>query len=130
MPPTEIEALYSERSPCDACAPKLENLLKPGAPITYSVPNGSASSNLLYKLIQRFEGTAFLRSTQHSAEQIGNVSGAVGGHQDARRTTQGEEKRDVRVRFCPRVRPSSRCPVRAGRPRDPSTPVGRPARLP
>lgn len=67
--PTEIEALYSERSPCDACAPKLENLLKPGTPITYSVPNGPGSSNLLYRLIQRFEGRASLRSTQHSAEQ-------------------------------------------------------------
>ncbi|MCL8014551.1 nucleic acid/nucleotide deaminase domain-containing protein [Streptomyces sp. AS02] len=39
--PTQITALYSERQPCPACGPLLENVLKPGTPISWSVPWGS-----------------------------------------------------------------------------------------
>ncbi|WP_275461406.1 nucleic acid/nucleotide deaminase domain-containing protein [Streptomyces noursei] len=35
--PTQITALYTERQPCGACAPLLENELKPGTPISWSV---------------------------------------------------------------------------------------------
>ncbi|MET9725992.1 nucleic acid/nucleotide deaminase domain-containing protein [Streptomyces zaomyceticus] len=39
--PKQITALYSERQPCPVCGPNLENLLKEGAEITWSVQWGS-----------------------------------------------------------------------------------------
>ncbi|MFK8845022.1 nucleic acid/nucleotide deaminase domain-containing protein [Streptomyces sp. Ac-502] len=35
--PMQITAFYSERQPCGVCAPMLEDALKPGTPISYSV---------------------------------------------------------------------------------------------
>ncbi|ANZ20182.1 hypothetical protein SNOUR_34770 [Streptomyces noursei ATCC 11455] len=52
--PSQIAALYSERQPCSACGPLLEDALKPGTPISWSVPWGddavlNAASNTLLK---------------------------------------------------------------------------------
>lgn len=38
--PTKITELYSERQPCSACGPLLEDALTPGTPINWSVPWG------------------------------------------------------------------------------------------
>ncbi|WP_416972388.1 RICIN domain-containing protein [Streptomyces sp. 4F14] len=54
--PTQIAELYSERSPCGACAPVLESVLKPGTPISWSVPHGEGSAALLQKYIRAFGG--------------------------------------------------------------------------
>lgn len=64
--PTKITELYSERSPCSACAPLLEDKLTPGTPISWSVPNGPGSADLLYRMIQGFGGR---RLASQSAEQ-------------------------------------------------------------
>ncbi|MGW2563217.1 RICIN domain-containing protein [Streptomyces sp. NPDC001514] len=63
--PTQITELYSERSPCPVCAPMLADVLKPGTPISWSVPNGPGSSDLLYSIIRAFGGrSAFSRSAE------------------------------------------------------------------
>lgn len=54
--PSKIKELYSERSPCDVCRPKLEAALEPGTPISWSVPNGPGSSELLKRMILRAKG--------------------------------------------------------------------------
>jgi hypothetical protein len=57
LTPDRITALYSERQPCPVCRPLLEDLLKPGTPISWSVPWGSdaalnaASNRLLKRMI-------------------------------------------------------------------------------
>ncbi|MFE1126411.1 ricin-type beta-trefoil lectin domain protein [Streptomyces albidoflavus] len=57
--PKKITELYSERQPCAACGPNLENHLSPGTEITWSVQWGSdlemnsAFTELLGKLIQQ-----------------------------------------------------------------------------
>ena len=45
--PSQITELYSERSPCPVCQPMLDGQLAPGAPVTYSVPHGPGSADLL-----------------------------------------------------------------------------------
>lgn len=63
--PTQITELYSERRPCPVCAPMLADVLKPGTPITWSVPDGPGSSDLLYSMIRAFGGrSAFSRSAE------------------------------------------------------------------
>ncbi|MER5640663.1 polymorphic toxin-type HINT domain-containing protein [Kitasatospora sp. NPDC002227] len=54
--PSHITELYSERSPCDVCQPMLNEHLTPGTPVTYSVPHGPGSGDLLWALIQRVRG--------------------------------------------------------------------------
>jgi hypothetical protein len=54
--PSKIKALYSERSPCDVCRPKLNEALAPGTPVTWSVPNGPGSSQLLKKMVLAAKG--------------------------------------------------------------------------
>lgn len=54
--PSQITELYSERSPCAACAPLLEDVLTPGTPISWSVPNGPGSANLLARMIKAYGG--------------------------------------------------------------------------
>ncbi|MFF7492897.1 nucleic acid/nucleotide deaminase domain-containing protein [Streptomyces rubiginosohelvolus] len=57
--PKRIGALYTERQPCPVCGPNLENLLKEGAEITWSVQWGSngtmnrAFEGLLADMIQQ-----------------------------------------------------------------------------
>lgn len=51
-----IKALYSERSVCDVCAPKIAELLADGARVTYSVPHGPGARNLLQAYIDRMRG--------------------------------------------------------------------------
>ncbi|MGW1104262.1 nucleic acid/nucleotide deaminase domain-containing protein [Streptomyces sp. NPDC002540] len=56
--PKQINALYTERQPCPVCGPNLDNLLKEGTEITWSVQWGSngvmnrAFENVLAGLIQ------------------------------------------------------------------------------
>ncbi|WP_435808955.1 RICIN domain-containing protein [Streptomyces rochei] len=56
--PTKITALYSERQPCSACAPLLEDVLTPGTPVNWSVPWGDdvmlrqAANEILKKMIK------------------------------------------------------------------------------
>ncbi|MFB7081154.1 nucleic acid/nucleotide deaminase domain-containing protein [Streptomyces sp. NPDC056308] len=56
--PKQINTLYTERQPCPVCGPNLENLLKEGTEITWSVQWGSngvmsrAFENVLAGLIQ------------------------------------------------------------------------------
>ncbi|MCY0963529.1 nucleic acid/nucleotide deaminase domain-containing protein, partial [Streptomyces sp. H27-H5] len=64
--PSQITELYSERSPCDVCKPKLAAALEPGTPISWSVPNGPGSADLLRQMIAALERTSTFRS---SAEQ-------------------------------------------------------------
>jgi hypothetical protein len=55
--PSQITELYSERQPCSACGPLLDDALSPGTPVTWSVPWGdnvmvnSASNELLRQMI-------------------------------------------------------------------------------
>ncbi|MFJ3880912.1 ricin-type beta-trefoil lectin domain protein [Streptomyces sp. NPDC090077] len=58
--PTQITELYSERSPCAACGTLLENSLSPGTPISWSLPAGPGSGDLLYSMIRGFGGRASL----------------------------------------------------------------------
>ncbi|MET8729036.1 nucleic acid/nucleotide deaminase domain-containing protein [Streptomyces sp. CACIS-1.16CA] len=57
--PKQISALYTERQPCPVCGPNLENLLKEGTEITWSVQWGSngtmnrAFEGLLADMIQK-----------------------------------------------------------------------------
>nr|WP_329230264.1 RICIN domain-containing protein [Streptomyces canus] len=67
--PTDITELYTDRSPCPVCEPLLAGLLKPGTPISWAVPDGPGSSNLLYRFIQQFEGRASFRSASRTTEQ-------------------------------------------------------------
>ncbi|MER7682160.1 RICIN domain-containing protein [Streptomyces sp. NPDC096934] len=62
--PTRITELYSDRSPCPKCKPILEDLLAPGTPISWAVPDGLGSGDLLYRMIRIFEGKAFLRARE------------------------------------------------------------------
>ncbi|QDQ14459.1 virulence factor [Streptomyces spectabilis] len=54
--PTKITEFYTERSPCSACGPLLEDKLAAGTPISWSVPEGPGSSDLLYRMIRGFGG--------------------------------------------------------------------------
>ncbi|MEW1550634.1 ricin-type beta-trefoil lectin domain protein, partial [Streptomyces tsukubensis] len=60
--PSKITALYSERQPCPVCGPLLDGALKPGTPVTWSVPWGanaimnSASNELLKMMIRAAKG--------------------------------------------------------------------------
>nr|WP_237773391.1 RICIN domain-containing protein [Streptomyces luteocolor] len=38
--PTQVKELYTDRQPCSACGPLLENSLNPGTPISWAVPWG------------------------------------------------------------------------------------------
>ncbi|MET9787319.1 RICIN domain-containing protein [Streptomyces canus] len=67
--PTDITELYTDRSPCPACEPLLAGQLKAGTPISWAVPDGPGSSNLLHWYIQQFEGKASFRSASRTAEQ-------------------------------------------------------------
>jgi hypothetical protein len=67
--PTQIEELYTDRSPCDVCESLLEDKLNPGTPVSWAVPNGPGSSDLLYRMIQIFEGKASLRAVEQPATQ-------------------------------------------------------------
>ncbi|WP_445073526.1 RICIN domain-containing protein [Streptomyces sp. SAS_267] len=67
--PTQITELYSERTPCPACGPMLDDVLTPGTPITWSIPDGPGSGDLLWEMMRRFEGKAFLRSAEQSDEK-------------------------------------------------------------
>ncbi|MER5819199.1 MULTISPECIES: nucleic acid/nucleotide deaminase domain-containing protein [Streptomyces] len=57
--PKRISALYTERQPCPVCGPNLENLLKEGTEITWSVQRGAnrainrAFEGLLVDLLQK-----------------------------------------------------------------------------
>ena len=51
-----IKALYSERSICEVCAPKIAKYLTDDARLTYSVPHGPGSTNLLIALIDGMRG--------------------------------------------------------------------------
>ncbi|MEU2834199.1 nucleic acid/nucleotide deaminase domain-containing protein [Streptomyces lavendulae] len=62
--PSQITELYSERSPCDACKPKLAAVLEPGTPISRSVPDGAGSSDWLYAMIQALERPSFKQSAE------------------------------------------------------------------
>nr|BFD88373.1 RICIN domain-containing protein [Streptomyces sp. Xyl84] len=62
--PSQITELYSERKPCGVCTPLLEDNLSPGTPISWSVPDGPGSADLLYRMIHAFGGRAALRSTE------------------------------------------------------------------
>lgn len=63
--PTQIAELYSERRPCPVCAPVLEDVLSPGTPISWSVPDGPGSADLLYSVIRAFAGrSGFSRSDE------------------------------------------------------------------
>ncbi|MFE9346511.1 RICIN domain-containing protein [Streptomyces olivaceus] len=56
--PTKITEVYSERQPCSACGPLLEDVLTPGTPVNWSVPWGDdamlkqAANELLKKMIK------------------------------------------------------------------------------
>ncbi|MFF7439063.1 ricin-type beta-trefoil lectin domain protein [Streptomyces sp. NPDC008122] len=65
--PTQITEFYTERSPCPVCAPMLADVLKPGTPISWSIPDGPGSGSLLYNTIRAFGG----RSSFSAAEQQG-----------------------------------------------------------
>ncbi|RDS60535.1 RICIN domain-containing protein [Streptomyces sp. M7] len=66
--PTQITALYSERQPCPVCGPLLEDVLKPGTPISWSVPWGSdgllnsAADEMLKQAIKTAGGHRLARS--------------------------------------------------------------------
>ncbi|MFG2143633.1 RICIN domain-containing protein [Streptomyces sp. NPDC048696] len=62
--PTQITELYSERRPCPACKSLLDDSLTPGTPISWSVPDGIGSADLLYKLIKAVGGRALSRSAE------------------------------------------------------------------
>ncbi|WP_030729452.1 nucleic acid/nucleotide deaminase domain-containing protein [Streptomyces sp. NRRL S-237] len=63
--PTQITELYSERSPCPVCGPMLDGVLKPGTPISWSLPDGPGSGDLLYSMIRAFGGrSTFSRSDE------------------------------------------------------------------
>ncbi|MFE3608482.1 nucleic acid/nucleotide deaminase domain-containing protein [Streptomyces goshikiensis] len=62
--PSQIVELYTERSPCDICKPKLAAELAPGTPISWSVLNGPGSGDMLYAMIQALERPAFKRSAE------------------------------------------------------------------
>ncbi|WP_353947008.1 RICIN domain-containing protein [Streptomyces sp. HUAS MG91] len=61
--PKQITEFYSERSPCDVCAPILEGALEPGVPIYWTVPNGPGSGDLLWSIIKPLGGRSALRKT-------------------------------------------------------------------
>ncbi|MFJ6722370.1 nucleic acid/nucleotide deaminase domain-containing protein [Streptomyces sp. NPDC091259] len=62
---TQITELYSERSPCPVCGPMLEDALPSGTPISWSVPDGPGSGDLLYSMIRAFGGrSGFSRSEE------------------------------------------------------------------
>lgn len=71
--PTQITALYSERQPCPVCGPLLEDVLKPGTPISWSVPWGadglmnSVSDEMLKQAIKIAGGHRASRSGLHDA---------------------------------------------------------------
>ena len=54
--PKSIKALYSERSPCGECQPLLDDILEPGTRVTYSVPHGPGSRDLLQMYIDGMSG--------------------------------------------------------------------------
>ncbi|MBB5932129.1 ricin-type beta-trefoil lectin domain protein [Streptomyces echinatus] len=64
--PKKIEALYTERQPCGGCSTALEEALKEGTPITYSVPYtdeiASYSKALLARYVEQANGTGLKRS--------------------------------------------------------------------
>ncbi|MFI8372187.1 ricin-type beta-trefoil lectin domain protein [Streptomyces sp. NPDC085466] len=68
--PTQITEFYTERSPCPVCAPMLADVLNPGTPISWSVPDGPGSGDLLYSMIRGFGGrSAFTRSAEQQGTQ-------------------------------------------------------------
>ncbi|MFF8448026.1 RICIN domain-containing protein [Streptomyces leeuwenhoekii] len=54
--PTQITELYSDRTPCAVCSSLLGDALNPGTPISWAVPDGPGSANLLARMIQAFGG--------------------------------------------------------------------------
>ncbi|MEW2133422.1 RICIN domain-containing protein [Streptomyces sp. NPDC005435] len=67
--PDQITELYSERTPCGVCGPMLEDKLRPGTPIYWSLPDGPGSGDLLWALISKFEGRTLKRSAAGPAGQ-------------------------------------------------------------
>ncbi|MBV1940745.1 RICIN domain-containing protein [Streptomyces sp. BV286] len=67
--PKDITALYTERQPCGNCAVELASSLKPGTPVTYSVPYADdyyfakAAKELLAKYVKEARGTRAAKST-------------------------------------------------------------------
>ncbi|WP_198359402.1 nucleic acid/nucleotide deaminase domain-containing protein [Streptomyces fildesensis] len=67
--PSQITELYSDRKPCPVCSPLLEDVLTPGTPIFWAVPDGPGSAALLKNMIQRFGGRASFRTSVKSDEE-------------------------------------------------------------
>ncbi|MGW6720494.1 nucleic acid/nucleotide deaminase domain-containing protein [Streptomyces sp. NPDC054995] len=65
--PSEITALYSERQPCASCASELAGALKPGTPVTWSVPyfDGieSGAKQLLAEYVKKAGAGRLMRSS-------------------------------------------------------------------
>nr|WP_086866654.1 RICIN domain-containing protein [Streptomyces viridochromogenes] len=86
--PTQITALYSERQPCPVCGPLLEDVLKPGTPISWSVPWGSdgllnsAADEMLKQAIKTAGGHRLARSAL--ADTAAGFDSAVGTETDRR----------------------------------------------
>ncbi|WP_244181881.1 RICIN domain-containing protein [Streptomyces curacoi] len=62
----DIEALYTERQPCPKCADELTDNLKPGTPVTWSVPYhpdfADAARELLDKYVRQADGRRAARA--------------------------------------------------------------------
>ncbi|MFE5977742.1 RICIN domain-containing protein [Streptomyces sp. NPDC056460] len=68
--PTQITEFYTERSPCSVCAPMLADVLKPGTPISWTIPDGPGSGLLLSHIIRPLGGRfGLVRSAQEQATQ-------------------------------------------------------------
>lgn len=71
--PSRITSLYTERQPCASCASELSGALKPGTPITWSVPyfDGieSAAKQLLAKYVAQAGGGRVARSSADLQQQ-------------------------------------------------------------
>ncbi|MGW1952423.1 ricin-type beta-trefoil lectin domain protein [Streptomyces sp. NPDC001920] len=89
--PTQIAALYSERQPCPVCGPLLDDVLKPGTPISWSVPWGSdglmnsVSDEMLKQAIKVAGGHRAARSGRTDAAAAPAVPNPPAGLSDAQR---------------------------------------------
>ncbi|WP_312846089.1 ricin-type beta-trefoil lectin domain protein [Streptomyces sp. WAC05374] len=62
--PTQITELYSERRPCPVCGPMLSDVLTPGTPISWTIPDGPGSGDLLYAIIRPLGGRSALSRSE------------------------------------------------------------------
>ncbi|MEV6171114.1 ricin-type beta-trefoil lectin domain protein [Streptomyces sp. NPDC051954] len=75
--PEDIKALYTERQPCPKCADELTDNLKPGTPVTYSVPYhpdfADAARELLDRYVRQADGRRAARAarTNQQGEERG-----------------------------------------------------------